>query len=94
MLNIELVKYCFCLRRYFDQRLSWIEAEEVCQKHFGHLVRGKNCWISPVLSYPYQPSYPFGPVFGYLGNTAKLSVTILVHPAVTNQNTQVEGQKC
>lgn len=28
--------------RLFDETLSWVEAEEVCQRHFGHLVRDGN----------------------------------------------------
>ena len=27
--------------RFFDTASTWIEAEAVCRKHFGHLVRGK-----------------------------------------------------
>ena len=26
--------------RYFSSPLTWIQAEEVCRAHFGHLVRG------------------------------------------------------
>ena len=27
--------------RFFDIPSTWIEAESICRKHFGHLVRGK-----------------------------------------------------
>ena len=27
--------------RYFDTPVTWTEAEAICRKHFGHLVRGK-----------------------------------------------------
>ncbi len=44
---------CFCPRllhdvtspvflRHFGRRLTWLQAEEECQRHYGHLVRGKS----------------------------------------------------
>ena len=27
--------------RYFEKPATWTEAEAICRKHFGHLVRGK-----------------------------------------------------
>ncbi len=54
--SLQLLLYwyvCFCPRllhdvtspvflRHFGRRLTWLQAEEECQRHYGHLVRGKS----------------------------------------------------